>query len=351
MQLVDDPPTFFEFLHLFDQPVKPSPKQRQNGAQPATEPRPDDDDDDLEGERPRRKTYSTIDVARDVMASANITVAYVDKRFRPLPQLFNRVSRDWPAGSLGRMQVNTPTRPHLSDLVYRNRKPIRRTGSPIENAMLHCVLGYFCFLDRTRARLADGVAKQLPRTYSGLADLRFYAYKPTLRGPDSLLRGERQRQQALPFSDTTTFGFVLRDYLWVGGPIGTMIWGPDGVATLLFSHILRWHRPQLLDGIGLSIVAFDGTVPANSDSFDFLDERTGIVVLDHATTAVRPCATREEASQPAPLFGEDYATSLDPDVLSAEVRTLARRDDPYARATVDLVRRVTARTPVARALG
>jgi hypothetical protein len=348
MQLVDGPRTSCEFLHLYDKPVKHSPKQRRNGAGKTTKLSPADDDFESE-QRPQRETYSTIDLARDVMAAGNITVAYVAKGFRSLPPLFNRPGRDWPAGPHGRLQVITPTRPHLSDLVYRNRKEIRRTGSPIENAMLHCVLAYFCFLDRTRARLADGIAKQLPPTHSGLADVLFYAYKPTVRGLDGLFRGERQ--QALPFSDTTTFGFVLRDHLWLDGPIGTMIWGPDAVATLLFSHILRWHRPPLLDGIGLSIVAFDGTVPANCDSFDFLDQRPGVVVLDHATTAVCPCATREEASRPAPLFGEDYFTGLKPDALRAEVRTLARRDDPYARATVERVRRVIAHTPAARAFG
>ncbi len=349
MQLADGPRTFFEFLHLFD---KPSSPRRSNGrAAPEGHQASSGRRGRFEDERrPRRETYSTIDVARDVMASANITVAYVAKGFTAMSQPFNRASRDWPAGP-SVVQVNTPTRPHLSDLVYRRAQGDSPHGQPHRERDADCVLAYFCFLDRTRARLANGIATQLPGRIPGSRTCASTAYKPTVRGLDGLFRGERQRQQALPFSDTTTFGFVLRDYLWLDGPIGTMIWGPDAVATLLFSHILRWHRPQLLDGIGLSIVAFDGAVPANCDSFDFLDQRTVIVVLDHATAAVRPSATREEASRPAPLFGEDHFTSLKPDARRAEARTLARRDDPYARATVERVRRVMALTPAARAFG
>ena len=195
------------------------------------------------------------------MASANITVAYVARgASRPLSAALQSARSRLARGPSAGMQVNTPTRPHLSDLVYRNRKEIRRTGSPIENAMLHCVLAYFCFLDRTRARLADGIAKQLPPDVFGA------------RGPALLCVTSRRCAASTACFAVNASASKLcrsrirrrsascsRDYLWLDGPIGTMIWGPDAVATLLFSHILRWHRPQLLDGIGLSIVAFDGT--------------------------------------------------------------------------------------------
>lgn len=85
MQPVDGPRAFFEFLHLYDKPVKPSPKERRNGARTSVKSPLDDDDFECE-ERPRPETHSTIDFARDVMASCNIAIAYLAKGFRDLPR-------------------------------------------------------------------------------------------------------------------------------------------------------------------------------------------------------------------------------------------------------------------------
>jgi hypothetical protein len=80
---------------------------------------------------------------------------------------------------------------------------------------------------------------------------------------------------------------------------------------LCFAYLLRTRHPELLDGLGLSIVEISGMIPPEPQSLRFVDTWQTHVRLQHVRTATAPPATMAEACRTPPRCGPDFLAALE----------------------------------------
>lgn len=244
---------------------------------------------------------------RDGTAVGHVISVLEALGFARAADLINRADAEWPACLLSdgapQHMLLTGTRLPLSD--GELRKLIERSGCPIENAILNRLLAYIAYLERGRVVLTRKMSAALERR--NRTDIEYPQYSRGCRYfRDAYAETDDERRRVENTSPLRTYGYVVRDQLWVGGPHFASFWGMDGETTLAFAYLLRTRHANLLDGRGLSIVELKGMIPPNASSLAFVDEWETKVILDRAATTVPPPSSREQACREAPLCGPDY---------------------------------------------
>ncbi|MCC6765581.1 MAG: hypothetical protein IT293_13050 [Deltaproteobacteria bacterium] len=257
----------------------------------------------------------------------------------------NAADSPWPASISGEsarlVLFVTATRLPLSD--DDQRKAIARSGCVIENAILNRLLNYFTYLERGRAVLTREMSGVLERR--NRADIEFPQYhRPCKYFRDLYAETHAERRPVENKKPWRTYGYVVRDQLWIDGPHFLSFFAMDGETNIGFAHLLRTRHASLLEGPGLSIVELSGMIPPKVGSLEFIDEWKSDVILDRAPTRVRPPRTREQACREAPLCGPDFMDAylgkfgLGASAAVPPAADPGARDDRSARTTHPLPR-------------
>lgn len=244
---------------------------------------------------------------RDGTAVGHVLSVLQALGFHREADLINRAETSWPAcflsDSADQHMIVTGTRLPLSD--GDQRKAIPRSRCEIENAILNRLLAYIAYLERGRVVLTREMSTALERR--DRTDIEFPQYRrPCKYFRDVYAETHAERRPVENTSPQRTYGYVVRDQLWIGGPHFASFFGMDGETTLAFAHLLRTRHANLLDGRGLSIVELQGMIPPKAGSLEFVDDWKSEVILDRAPTPVPPPRTREKACREAPRCGPDF---------------------------------------------
>ena len=108
---------------------------------------------------------------------------------------------------------------------------------------------------RSRVRLADAVARELPPKYANRADVYFKAYAEPwytlLNATNASARARRARSSG---HRTAAYLLQLPEVPELNGADLLVMWGQGGTQTLAFAQLLRSDLSHLLDHYGLSMV-------------------------------------------------------------------------------------------------
>lgn len=255
---------------------------------------------------------------RDGTAMSHLISAHEARGLARMPEIFNSKDATWNSGWFSDDWLLTATRLPLSDMKDEQRKIIQRSGSTMENALINRAFAYFAYLERGRATLTREMWKALD--LRNRSDIEYYYYKRNclLFRDFYASADEREEENAVPWHSV---GYVLSDQLWAGGPFFRSCFSMDGETNLGFAYLLRTRHPELLDGLGLSIVEITGMVPRERQSLSFVDTWETHVRLDHVRTTTSPPGTMAEACRPPLLCGPDFLAAY-------EGRWTGQRNDP-----------------------
>lgn len=162
------------------------------------------------------------------------------------------------------------TRPPLTD-DGMERKPIQRSGSSLEQAVLEGVGQYFDKCRRSWIRLKPETAAHLGAA-ADRAEIQFYVYTRSHYRLHRNPYGTRaQRRFATPGTLNTTAAFLISMPL-TGGPRLLNAFGMDGATTLVWCYLLRTRFAHLLDGPRFVLAEIETTaLPHRPSRLDFAD--------------------------------------------------------------------------------
>ncbi len=186
---------------------------------------------------------------RDGDAFAELMAPLYDHQFRYGGLLFNFPDpthtlrpQDFDPSDL----IVLSTRPPLNDDEF-DRKYIRRSGTPMESAILNAVHRYFDVCRRSRITLAKALAPQLKFLNRGEINFTMHqgAYYRRHRTP-YISNREEHRWQYMEEGEVKTAAFLLLTKLTEAGPTLLTAFGMDGNSTLIWCYLLRTKYPDLL---------------------------------------------------------------------------------------------------------
>ncbi len=194
------------------------------------------------------------------------------------------------------------TRPPLDDSGKEARRRLWPCGSYLETKILRALGRYFDFCNRAHTRLAPALARLLPPELNNREEITYYQYnRKNQPQPNAsyrslkALRGFAERPEGLP----RTAVFLVRTQLAQNGPWVLNAFGMSGDVALIWGHLLRTRRPDLLNGTGPlfymgELTMGEGRIPERPFTLAFSENWSLQTVLE--TTLVPPAVIRKRGA-------------------------------------------------------
>ncbi len=177
------------------------------------------------------------------------------------------------------------TRPPLSDNDEMDSRPIKRSGTRLETAVLNRVGQIFRVCNRANVRLSESVAAQLPPAYRNRAEMVVNVNGPVrytrYRMPHTKSRAEG-RWHVEPENSLRTPAFLLFTRI-PDGPMLLNAFAMDGPRTLIWCYLVRTRFPQFLDSARFVMAEMrpESPVPDTPLSLSFADRWPVDILLNH----------------------------------------------------------------------
>ena len=134
------------------------------------------------------------------------------------------------------------TRPPLDDKEEEDKKFVQSSDSSLEEIVFGALRHYFDKCARSRVRLSQPVARQLPDLYKQRADITFREYTD---GSYLKYRGHSNRYWQKPnLPNLSAFYLVQTPAIWQGGPGLLAAFAMSGTETLIWNYLLRTRFPE-----------------------------------------------------------------------------------------------------------
>ena len=137
------------------------------------------------------------------------------------------------------------TRPPLHDRSQENKKKVPHSGSDFERGLFRALESYFEMCARSRIKLHERIARQLPEDFRERADIKFHEYTGgtylKCRGFDG---GFWQKPKP---PGATAFYLVRIPAAWENGPGLLAAFGMSGTDTLVWNYLLRTRHAEWLE--------------------------------------------------------------------------------------------------------
>jgi hypothetical protein len=147
------------------------------------------------------------------------------------------------------------TRLPMNDFQQENKVQVQPGFTSLEQKIIRVCRKYLVVCARSRVRLANAVARELPPKYANRADVFFKAYSEpwytTLNATNPSARSRRAKSSG---HRTAAYLLQLPEVPELNGADLLVMWGQGGTQTLAFAQLLRADLSHLLDHYGLSMV-------------------------------------------------------------------------------------------------
>jgi hypothetical protein len=162
------------------------------------------------------------------------------------------------------------TRPPLDDKKEEDKKFVPSSESSLEKKVFRALEAYFDKCARSRVKLAQPIARQLPVPFRERADITFREYGD---GSYMKYRSHNARFWQKPAAPNSTVFYLVRiPAIEPGGPGLLTSFGMSGTETLIWNYLLRKRFPDWVFDYRFIMAEVElGRIPQQPDDLSFAD--------------------------------------------------------------------------------
>jgi hypothetical protein len=169
------------------------------------------------------------------------------------------------------------TRPPLDDFDSDDKKRVPSSSNNLERSIFVALKPYLAKCARTRVKLSEAVAHQLPERFGERAFIWFYENTTQKRHTDGSykkFRGLAGKSWQTPDGPERTAFYLIRvPEVWEGGPGLLAAFGMSGTETLVWSYLLRTRFPEwILSNEFLMAEAMPSVLPQQPTDLSFASD-------------------------------------------------------------------------------
>jgi hypothetical protein len=163
------------------------------------------------------------------------------------------------------------TRPPMDDIEEEDKKRVPSSSTNLEQSIFDALKPYLAKCARSRVKLSETIARQLPEHFGERAYIWFHEYTD---GSYIKYRGLNDKSWQIPSGPNRTAFYLIRiPAIWEGGPGLLATFGMSGTETLVWSYLLRTRFPEwVLSHEFLMAEAVPGVIPQQPTDLSFADD-------------------------------------------------------------------------------